>query len=125
MTFYTESHPTARQEHTCDDCGRTIRPGETYRRGAGMDGARAWTWKECAHCEVLAEWLCRLGLDDDDEGYGPDTFDGWEPVTVDELRLKANWRRKWTRRDGALVSVPTRIEGTHSGGYPYLAAVVS
>lgn len=52
MTFYTDTHPRARTEHQCDDCHRTIRPGETYRRGVGMDGTAAWTWKECAQCEL-------------------------------------------------------------------------
>lgn len=45
-TFVVE-HRKARASHRCSDCGRTIRPGETYRRGVGFDGNRVdvhkWT----------------------------------------------------------------------------------
>ena len=60
MDHYTDSHPRARKLHICDTCGRTIQAREIYRRGAGMDGATAWTWKECAHCELLIAWLGRI-----------------------------------------------------------------
>lgn len=110
MTFSTDTHPRARTEHQCNDCHRTIRPGETYRRGVVMDGT-AWTWKECVHCEVLIDWLYRSNEVWDGEDYGPDTFADWEPRTLSDLRLKANWRRKWTRRDGSLVPIPTEVMG--------------
>lgn len=122
MTFFTDAHPVARVEHRCDDCGRTIRPGETYRRAAGMDGSTAWTWKECAHCEVLVSWLYRI----DEvwgEGHNEETFIEWEPATLNELRLKANWGRRWTRRDGSLVPVPTKVMSKTADGWPYLRAV--
>lgn len=112
MTFFSHSWPTARKENRCDDCGRTIRPGEVYRRGFGADGI-VWTWKECAHCSTLVhliEW-------DGSDGYGLDDFVEWEPGHVSHLRLKALWRKKWERRDGTLYPIPTLVEHVDSCGF--------
>ena len=103
MTFYTNTFPTARAEHRCEDCGRTIRRGERYRRGFGADGGTAWTWKECEHCH----WLIQIIEWYPWEGYGPETFIDWEPETLARLRLKALWRKRWTCADGSLYPVPT------------------
>lgn len=124
MAHFTDTHPRARKEHQCDDCGRTIRPGEKYRRGAGMDGATAWTWKECTHCEVLVEWFYRID-EVRDEGHTPETFADWEPTTINELRLKVGWRRKWTRRDGSLMDVPVRVMAETANGWPYLRGLIA
>lgn len=124
MAHFAEAHPRARKEHRCDDCGRTIRPGEKYRRGVGMDGATAWTWKECAHCEVLVEWLYRIDAVWG-EGHTPETFAEWDPVTINEWRLKVGWRRKWTRRDGSLMDVPVRVMAETSDGWPYLRGLIA
>lgn len=123
MAHFTDTHPRARKEHQCGGCGRTIRPGEKYRRGAGMDGSTAWTWKECTHCEVLVEWFCRIGILDGE--YGPDDFADWEPTTINELRLKVGWRRKWTRRDGSLMDVPVRVMAETADGWPYLRGLIA
>lgn len=103
MTFYVDSHPRARKPHVCGSCSRTIRPGETYRRGAGMDGT-AWTFKECAHCEALLTYVFRLY--GEYEYIGDELVDGWDPETVEHLRIKAQWKRKWTRLDGDLYPAP-------------------
>lgn len=125
MTFYTSTHPRARTKHQCESCYRPIRVGETYHRGVGMDEGTAWTWKECAHCEVLSQWLMRLGVIYGEDGYGPDDFGYWSPLTASDLRLKVNWRRKWTRRDGSLVPVPTRHIREDDTGWSRLIAVTS
>ncbi len=107
MTHFQDEHPVARKPHWCEMCGRRIDPGEKYRRGSGMDGSTAWTWRECAHCAALAAYVA---LDDpwDDDGYGPDLFTEWEPLTVEHLRLKAlATRRRWRHTDGRLYPVPT------------------
>ena len=41
------------------------------------------------------------------EGYNTDDFCEWEPSTVWEARLRAQWRRHWRRRDGDLYPIPT------------------
>ena len=104
MTHFHDTEPVARNSHTCDMCHRTIRPGEKYRRSAGMDGSSAWTWKECAHCAALATVAWRRSHLD--EGYNEDLFADFEPWSVAEARVRAQVRRRWTRRDGSLYPVP-------------------
>lgn len=44
---------TAKKKHVCDDCGRTIQPGEVYRRmfGACEYGDKPYELKLCHRCE--------------------------------------------------------------------------
>jgi hypothetical protein len=103
-----------------------IQPGETYRRSAAMDGGTAWTWRECAHCEVLLQWLVRTdALWGGDDGYSQDSVVEWEPESLSDLRLKACWKQKWTRRDGALMPVPVKTMREMADGWRYLAEVVA
>jgi hypothetical protein len=104
MTFWTDSWPVARKPHRCELCNRTIRPGEKYRRGVGMDGT-VWTFKECRHCRAVMDLADPTGGDCE---YFPDVLGEWEPQSVTEARWRAQWRRQWTRRDGALYPLPTR-----------------
>jgi hypothetical protein len=102
MSEWIRTNPVARKEHRCEICARVIRKGETYLRGVGLDGT-AWTWKECAHCEAM---LTLYDIQWDDT-YCRDTVDDWAPGSVAEWRVKANWSRMWTRRDGSLIEVPS------------------
>jgi len=108
MSQFVRTTPTARKEHRCDTCGRTIRVGEKYVKGAGFDDT-AWTWKDCRHCRAMmdARWVEIVW---DDDGYDLDTIREWEPQTVAALRVKAHWCRQWTRRDGSLVDVQVAAE---------------
>lgn len=46
----------ARTPKTCDECRRTIRPGELYENAFGVWDGRAGTYHTCAECfEVRAE----------------------------------------------------------------------
>ena len=51
----------ARREHTCGECGRTIKRGETYEHFRGLyDGC--WdTHKTCLGCKRLRDRLCPHG----------------------------------------------------------------
>lgn len=107
MTYMDEER-TARKEHRCTDCGRTIRPGETYRRGVNFDGG-AWTWKDCRHCDYV---LRKYDIAWDGE-YSPDTFvewagDGFQDLT--EARLQAGYRKRWTTAGGNLWPLPADVE---------------
>jgi len=97
-------------------CRRVIRPGETYLRGAGMDGSYAWTWRECAHCDAIRdlprnEW----GI----EEYDWQTIADWEPRTVHLLRLKALWQKGWERKDCSLYPVPEKVMHTDEHGFSW------
>lgn len=42
----------ARKEHKCSNCGRTILPGERYRRHVQVDGREMMTFSDCKECAV-------------------------------------------------------------------------
>lgn len=50
-------HRVARKHHRCDECSRTISPGEQYKFATGLSDDSVWTAKVCRHCLVAAEWL--------------------------------------------------------------------
>lgn len=103
MAEFINSRPKARKPHVCQMCGRTIRPGELYRRGVGLDDGTAWTWKECLHCEQLVRYV------NEDESYDDDLINEWAPETIGHARLRAQYRRKWQRFDGSLYPLPRTI----------------
>lgn len=47
----------ARKEHKCEECRRTIRPGESYELVFGMWEGEARMYKTCGHCLALREWV--------------------------------------------------------------------
>jgi hypothetical protein len=108
MTFFQHFKRKARTEHTCESCGRTIDPGETYTRQFAADDGMVWTYKECAHCTALVTlWaLWEYAVD----GYTTDTFTEYrdEIRTIADARLWALWKRRWRRRDGTLYPIPVR-----------------
>lgn len=106
MADFITSHPRARKEHRCSDCGRIIRPGETYRRGVGFESGQVYsTWKDCAHCEyVLNEYDVAW-----DGEYNGDTFWEWSgdgARDVREARAQAGFRHRWTTAQGNLWPLP-------------------
>ena len=117
---------SARSEHICSLCGRTIRAGESYRK-ARIIGDDPYTWKQCAHCTALLTVACPDSLREDIEwaidcdGYNDDTIYEWEPIGPAEKRLKFRFQRRWSSLDGYLYPVPTaddldvsRLDGTNA-----------
>lgn len=106
------THPTARKEHACMECGHVIRPGETYRRQDTIwsDEPGAWaTYKACERCADLMDsftergfcWCWEIFFDDYAEWLdsdAPPRFDAQgDPIPgaeiADQIRLK---HRHWT-----------------------------
>ena len=105
----------ARKAHRCSECEREIELGERYMDGrAGYDGSVS-VWKTCAHCAAAVSWLqetCRGYLI---HGALEDLLEHWnERIDADGRNLRSGYlgrsiigmRRKWRRRDGALMAVP-------------------
>lgn len=101
---WTRQHPTARKQHQCSICYRTIYPGEKYLRGCGFGEGTAWTWKECAHCEAFLFQCPGIYMD---ETYGRDDFSEYEPRSWQESIWKMRWRHMWRHGNGALAAVPS------------------
>lgn len=105
METIASERRTARKPHHCELCGRQIEPGERYLHQRNKESGDIWTWRNCAHCDVLLEILSRIGTDSD---WGVTAVDvgEWEPETIAQMRLKVYWKLRWRRRDGSLYPVP-------------------
>jgi len=58
-TFHHITNPIARVEHTCDECGGTINPGDHYERSVGKWGDDFNTFTTCPVClEVRNAFFC-------------------------------------------------------------------
>lgn len=122
MKTFTRAHPTARKPHHCETCNRTIQTGETYMRGSGYGDGEAFTWKECAHCDVFVQ-LVTLRLRE--EEYSFDVIAQWdEPHTIAEARVRAQWKRRWTNRAGHLYPIPNLVIVTNSIGFGWPRTIV-
>lgn len=110
----SRSTPTARKAHRCHLCHRVIAPGETYERQENVFDGRFYLWKGCAHCKALMSLRTEIRevVEDWDEGWTDDVLCDWQPATVWEARLRAQYRRRWTRLDGSLYPLPTTPKET-------------
>jgi hypothetical protein len=101
---YNERHPTAKKAHRCGECKRTIAPGEKYEVICGsLDGV--WeTYKTCRHCCAVREWLKEVCDGWLFECVGEDLYEHFREGYGFWLgRASVGVRRKWRRRDGALM----------------------
>lgn len=57
-TLYSATQvKAARKDHKCDECSRTIKPGESYDLVWGIWDGRSDTFKTCSHCIALRDWV--------------------------------------------------------------------
>lgn len=66
---------TARKEHRCDECYRTIMPGEKYEYVSGIWDGRPESYKTCLDCVSLREtffdsWCYTQVWDDFNDEFG-------------------------------------------------------
>lgn len=55
--FYHSAIRTARKLHRCEECGRFIRPGETYEHVTGKWNGDLDTFKTCSHCRDIRQFV--------------------------------------------------------------------
>ena len=107
-SVYHEREVRARKAHDCNECGRVIAVGETYRHTSGLYEDSWNINKVCAHCTIAAKWLmenCHGYLDGMIEEDIEQHFD--EYARVDLARLKVGMRRNWQRFKGVgLMPIP-------------------
>lgn len=95
---------TARKEHRCGECRRTIDPGERYVVQTSLYEGSWWEGKVCAQCRAATEWLiiiCRGYLCEDVLDELSDHL--YEPPPISSValgRLVVRMRHQWRRRDG-------------------------
>lgn len=114
--FETTEYPRARKAHNCEECGRTIQPGERYRRTIQKFEGTVSAWKTCAHCEAAASYLVEHCNGYLVGGVREDLEEHWTArVPEDRLflgRAIVGMRRQWCRRDGALMQPLQEIGGS-------------
>jgi len=105
---WQESHRKARKQHQCQECGRTIKPGERYMFIFTVFEGEARGNKVCAHCEIACDWLrsnCggyMLHAVEEDIDQHVEEY-----RRMDIARLAVGMRRNWQRiRKAGLMPVP-------------------
>lgn len=101
----SDTEPVARKPHRCDDCARTIEPGEKYIRLFLLGDCGPYTWKRCQHCRAFIR-LYYNEFADYDEGYDYQSIWDWEPDTAEALEHRRQWAAKWCNGT-QLYPVPT------------------
>lgn len=93
MTLLRDDARTARKPHRCDDCLRTISPGEQYRSAAGVSPDGLWTSKTCTHCDHLRISIWHVDPHAYDPDYGLDLAEylrDADPALYEQMRH--HWR---------------------------------
>lgn len=100
---------TARKDHRCDDCGRTIAKGERYTYGVWLGEGDLCPVKACAHCVTAGHWLTRIcgghlwpGVVEELEEHWNEERWSLGSIALGELVVLA--RRRW-QRQGALIDL--------------------
>lgn len=67
LSFYSESHVTARKDHVCHICRLTIKRGEKYSRESGKWEDEFFDRCTCPVCEKVRDDYLRCGNDEYDD----------------------------------------------------------
>lgn len=107
----------ARKEHRCDECRRTIQPGETYELNVGMYDGMFNTNKVCAHCLIATAWLAKNcggyvtdavleDIREHIEEYRGVYNHAVGPLKRIEIGMGRGWRVKRGPRAGQMMAIP-------------------
>jgi hypothetical protein len=100
----------ARKPHRCGECHREIGKGELYERYTHKTDGSFGVEVTCGHCHEACAWLLR-----ECHGYmfgkvEEDLREHWHEDGINTRELAAliwGMKRKWKRRDGRLMALPT------------------
>lgn len=102
----TDEWRTARKEHRCGECNRTIRRGERHHVGGGAMEGDWYTHRTCAHCATVREWLRAECSGWVYEAVAEDLLEHFrEGMGIWLGRAVVGMRRQWRRRDGTAMPV--------------------
>jgi hypothetical protein len=109
---FWDNHRTARKEHICTECGRTIGKGERYYNARGFIDRRFDQYYTCRHCDAASQWLVKVCRGYLFSGVLEELVEHFEeepyPISTIGLgRLIVRMRAKWRDRNGKLVEEPT------------------
>lgn len=115
---------TAKKEHKCEECWRTIHPGEKYERLAGKWEGSFWNMKSCVHCSGFRKVINGVDTDFwegayggihawvDNTGSSPAELAYYFRNSKQSLLALYRWSvwfgSRWRDRDGNLRPPPTR-----------------
>lgn len=121
----------ARKSHACQECRRSIDPGEVYRYWVQTSDYGIERHKMCAHCwasiDIAAtitgcprQWWWGMVFNvHSDESFMGDIVMNHE-LSVSQLRFVVrcdrNARRRWRRKDGSLLPVPQLADKARGDG---------
>jgi hypothetical protein len=57
---FTSQDRTARKQHSCCQCQRSINPGQTYRYASGIFDGQPFHYKICTKCAELSDFIWTL-----------------------------------------------------------------
>lgn len=114
--FSAQREHTARKPHRCEECGRTIHPGERYLLTCWKYEGDFSQARMCAHCQVAADWLTENcggylthGVEEDlrehVSEYGGQTA-CWPRLARLAVQMDQNWTYRRGPRKGQLMPLP-------------------
>lgn len=111
--FQSQCWRTAKKDHTCEECGRQIWPGERYQYTVQKFDGSLTAWKTCAHCEAAGSYLVKHC-----NGYlvgaiEEDLREHWDARVPDDRwflgRALVGMKNHWTTGKGGLMRVPAPL----------------
>lgn len=101
------------KQHRCDECGRVIEVGETYRNECTLFDGSKETHKTCAHCKECKAWLIdQCGgyvygeVQAEIVGHWQEYSGDWPKEWSDLRRAAAGIAAQWRRKDGRMWPIP-------------------